>query len=388
MNKNFKLLSTLIKDVNKSSLKKSTSVSFGFNDPDTWISTGSYALNYIISKDFNAGIPLGKVSVFAGESGAGKSYIVSGNIARNAQKQGIHVVMIDTENALDDQWLTPLGVNTSPEALTKVNMAKIDDVSYYISEFVKGYRSAFGDVPKEERLKVLFIVDSLGMLLTQTNIDQFTKGDLKGDMGSKPKQLKALVTNCVNMFGDLNIGLVATNHTYDSQDMFDPDPKVSGGSGFVYASSMMIAMGKHKLKIDEDGNKTTKVQGIRAKCKIMKSRYNKPFEEVELLIPYNTGMNPYSGLFTLFLNEGLLVRSGNSYIYVDTETGNEIKHFEKGWNRNDGGCLDLVMKQFKEHPIIKAKEKTFEYQDEDFGTDIDLDNVDDIPDDEIKDVVE
>jgi len=77
-------------------------MSIGYNDPTDWISTGNFALNYLISGDFNKGIPLGKVTVFAGESGAGKSYICSGNIVKNAQDQGIFVVLIDSENALDE----------------------------------------------------------------------------------------------------------------------------------------------------------------------------------------------------------------------------------------------------------------------------------------------
>lgn len=74
--KNTAGLASIIKN-SASSIKKMTGVSIGFHDPDTWISTGNYALNYLISGDFNGGIPLGKVTVFAGESGAGKSYIVS-----------------------------------------------------------------------------------------------------------------------------------------------------------------------------------------------------------------------------------------------------------------------------------------------------------------------
>ena len=334
------------------SVKKNTGVSVGFHDPDTWISTGNFALNYRISGDFEKGIPLGKVTVFAGESGSGKSFIVSGNIAREAQKQGIHVVMIDTENALDDKWLTDLGVDTSEDCLTKVNMAMIDDVAKYIGTFIKGYRDAYDDVPKEERLKVLFIVDSLGMLLTPTEVDQFEKGDMKGDMGRKAKQLKALITNLVNTIGALNIGLVCTNHTYASQDMFDPDPKVSGGSGFVYASSILVAMGKLKLKEDEEGNKTSDVAGIRAKCKVMKTRYNKPFEDVEIKIPYSSGMNPRSGLLDMFEKYKLITQSGNSLIYVDIDTGEQIKKFRKAWIRNEDNCLDLVMAQFSRHPLI------------------------------------
>lgn len=349
--KNISALSNIIKSSTKS-IKSLTGVSIGFHDPDTWVSTGNFALNYRISGDFNKGIPLGKVTVFAGESGSGKSFIVSGNIAREAQKQGIFVVMLDSENALDDKWLTDLGVDTSPEKLLKINVSMIDHVGKFTSDFIKGYRNDFEDTAREERPKVLFIVDSLGMLLTPTEIDQFEKGDMKGDMGRKAKQLKALVTNCVNSFGDLNIGMVCTNHTYASQDMFDPDPKVSGGSGFVYASSILVAMGKLKLKEDEDGNKTSDVAGIRAKCKVMKTRYNKPFEDVEIKIPYSTGMNPRSGLLDMFEKYKLITQSGNSLVYVDIDTGEQIKKFRKAWIRNDDNCLDLVMAQFERHPLI------------------------------------
>ena len=311
----------------------------GFNDPTDWVSTGNYALNYLISGDFHKGIPLGKVTVFAGESGAGKSYICSGNLVKNAQEQGIYVVLVDSENALDEKWLKALGVDTSEEKLLKLNMAMIDDVAKTITEFMKEYKAM------EERPKVLFVVDSLGMLLTPTDVNQFEAGDMKGDMGRKPKALTALVRNCVNTFGSYNVGLVATNHTYASQDMFDPDDKISGGQGFIYASSIVVAMKKLKLKEDEDGNKISEVRGIRAACKIMKTRYAKPFESVQVKIPYETGMNPYSGLVDMSEAKGLLKKDGNRLSFT-TSDGEIIKYYRKEWERNEEGCLDKVMTDF------------------------------------------
>jgi len=322
----------------KSITKSIEGLSIGFNDPTDWVSTGNFALNYLISGEFNRGIPLGKVTVFAGESGAGKSYICSGNLVKAAQAQGIYPILIDTENALDEDWLKALGVDTSEDKLLKLNMAMIDDVAKTITEFVAEYKT----MPEETRPKVLFVLDSLGMLLTPTDVNQFQAGDMKGDMGRKPKALTALVRNCVNMFGSLNIGLVATNHTYASQDMFDPDDKISGGQGFIYASSIVVAMKKMKLKEDEDGNKISEVKGIRAGCKIMKTRYAKPFESVQVKIPYETGMNPYSGLTDLFEGKGLLKKEGNSLVYV-TKDGEIIKQFRKAWERNDNGSLDTIM---------------------------------------------
>ena len=329
----------------KTITKSIEGVSIGFNDPTDWVSTGNFALNYLISGDFNRGIPMGKVTVLAGESGAGKSFIASGNLVRNAQQQGIYVILIDTENALDEAWLHALEVDTSEEKLLKLNMAMIDDVAKMISEFVKEYRV----LPEIERPKVLFVLDSLGMLLTPTDVNQFEAGDLKGDMGRKPKALTALVRNCVNMFGDLNIGLVATNHTYASQDMFDPDDKISGGQGFIYASSIVIAMRKLKLKEDEDGNKISEVKGIRSACKIMKTRYAKPFESVQIKIPYETGMNPHSGLVDLFEGKGLLKKEGNSLVYTLSD-GEIIKQFRKAWERNENESLTKVMKDITDNP--------------------------------------
>lgn len=312
-------------------------LSIGFNDPTDWISTGSYALNYLISGDFYKGVPLGKVTVLAGDSGAGKSYIASGNIVRNAQDQGIYVVLIDSENALDEAWLQALNVDTSADKLLKLNMAMLDDAAKTISLFMKDYKA----LAEEDRPKVLFVIDSLGMMMTPTELNQFDAGDMKGDMGRKAKALKALVANCVNMFGSYNVGLVATNHTYASQDMFDPDDKISGGQGFIYASSIVIAMKKLKLKEDEDGNKTSKVNGIRAACKVMKTRYAKPFESVQIKIPYETGMDPYSGLVDIFEAKGILVKQGNRLRYL-TKTGEEMIEFRKNWT---GDKLDLVMKE-------------------------------------------
>tara|TARA_B110000240_G_scaffold183811_1_gene217856 strand:- start:151 stop:915 length:765 start_codon:yes stop_codon:yes gene_type:complete len=222
-------------------------------------------------------------------------------------------------------------------------MSMIDDVAKTISMFMKDYKA----LPDGERPKVLFVIDSLGMMLTPTDVNQFEAGDMKGDMGRKPKALTSLVRNTVNMIGSYNVGMVCTNHTYASQDMFDPDDKISGGQGFIYASSIVVAMRKLKLKEDEDGNKISQVMGIRAACKVMKTRYSKPFESVQVKIPYETGMNPYSGLTDLFEQKGFLKKSGNmlSYIAVD---GTETKQFRKAWDRNNNGCLDLIMANYNE----------------------------------------
>jgi hypothetical protein len=139
--------------------------------------------------------------------------------------------------------------------------------------------------------------------------------------------------------------------------MFDPDDKISGGQGFIYASSIVVAMKKLKLKEDEDGNKVSEVNGIRAACKIMKTRYSKPFEGVQVKIPYTTGMSPHSGLVDLAEKKGILKKDGNRLAFV-TSDGEIIKQFRKAWESNEEGCLDQVMADFANQKETVSTEDT------------------------------
>lgn len=333
-------------------------ISVGFNDPTTWIDTGCYALNYMISEDFFKGIPLeGKFTMLAGESGSGKSFIASANCVRYCQEHDIFPILIDTENGLDDSWLTSLGVDTEEgydkvtgetnkkePKIMRIAASKVDDIAKILSEVIENYKEQHDGKPRNEKPKMLFVIDSLGMAITPTEVDQFDKGDMKGDLGRKAKQMTALIRTSMSKIAAENIGIIATNHTYASQDMFKPDAVIAGGQGIVYASSVIISMEQRKLKEDEEGNKTTEVQGIRSAVHVRKSRYAKPFEKVEIRIPYETGMSPYSGLFDLFEKKKILASNGSKYSYKSLLNGTEVFNKKKKEIKNED--LDLIMEQF------------------------------------------
>ena len=79
----------------------------------------------------------------------------------------------------------------------------------------------------------------------------------------------------------------------------------------------------------------------------MKTRFAKPFESVQIKIPYEEGMNPYSGLTDFFEAQGVITKTGNKLEYISKETGEVFKEFRKGWERNENGCLDVVMAEFE-----------------------------------------
>jgi hypothetical protein len=131
--------------------------------------------------------------------------------------------------------------------------------------------------------------------------------------------------------------------------MYDRDDVISGGSGFLFAASIIVSMNKLKLREDELGNKISTVAGIRAKIKCVKTRYAKPFESVEVLIPYAKGMDRYSGLFDLF-EKTVFVKEGNRYKYTSND-GIEHKLFRKHMTPE---FLSMVMAEWSDAKIVQA----------------------------------
>ena len=85
----------------------------------------------------------------------------------------------------------------------------------------------------------------------------------------------------------------------------------------------------------------------------MKTRYAKPFEDIEVQIPYETGMSPYSGMFDLLEKRNLIKKEGNRYTYVDLD-GKEHKYFRKEWNKKENGILDTVMIEWSKQATLRA----------------------------------
>jgi len=336
--------------------KKLPEISIGLGRVEKWISTGNYALNYRISGDFFKGIPLGKVTMFAGESGTGKSYIVSGSLVKHALKNNCSVILFDTEGAIDRDWLERIGLDErdldDENRLMKFAVSHINHVSHIVSHIIKEYKENFKE-NRERMPDLLIIIDSIGMLKTPELIEQFEKGDMKGDMGRRAKVLKDFVQNVVSSIADTNIGMVVTNHVYDSMDIFHPSKKISGGHSFIYASSIVVEMAKKVLK-----NEEKKADRIHVDCVVSKTRFTRPYQKISFEIPFDAPLDPYSGLFDLFKDDGIVERNGNRYVYTTAE-GEEIKMFEKDFVANKE-LLEKIMIEVMNGKTTKTANKYIE----------------------------
>ena len=275
--------------------------------PRYWYSTGNYVLNKIISGSFFKGVPQGRVTNLAGSSGAGKSFLAA-NLVRSAQQSGAYCLVIDSENALDDEFMGKIGVDVT-DNYQYAEVTTIQQVIEVVSSFLKGYKKEYGEV--EDAPQLFILIDSLDMLMTVTEEDNYGKGIQKGDQGQRNKQLKAMLRSFVQDIKKLNVAMVVTSQVYKNQDVTNGEGLWIVSDAVKYAASQIILLSKLKLK-DESG-KAGMFSGIRMKAEGYKTRFTKPFQNVTIEVPYETGMDPHSGLLDVAVELGALIKKGGWY---------------------------------------------------------------------------
>jgi recombination protein RecA len=281
--------------------------------PRYWWGFGNQAINAVMSGNYTRGIPQGRITGIVGPSGAGKSFLV-GNIIKSAQQDGAIILVVDSESALDDDYMGKIGVDTTAngEYLYK-GVKTVAHVIKVVSTFIKGYREAYGD--GEDAPKVLIAIDSLNMLQTDSSAENYNKGINKGDQGQKAKQIKNMLLDFVQDIKGTNISIIITGHVYKNTDVMNGEGVWIVNDGMKFALSQIVLVTKLKFK-DE---KTKKFEGIQLKVFGYKTRFCKPFQSVTIDLPYDKPMDRYSGLFEIAKTAGLVVKAGNRWHVVDQD---------------------------------------------------------------------
>ena len=293
-----------LKNFNKE-VEKMEGVSGSSQPPRYWFSTGNYVLNKIISGSFFNGLPQGRLLGLAGPAGAGKSFVL-GNIIMNAQKEGAFCLVIDSENALDDSFMTGIGVDINNNYMYK-SITTIPQLTQVVSAFVKGYKNEYGT--DENAPRIVIGMDSLDMLMTETELDQYEKGVTKGDQGQRNKQLKKVLRTFVQDLKGTNISMVVTSQVYRNQDVLNGEGLWIISDAVRYSLSQIVLLTKLKLK--DTGS--SEVKGIRMKCEGYKTRFTKPFQTVTIEVPYESGMDKFSGLLDVAIALGIVEKAGSRY---------------------------------------------------------------------------
>ena len=266
-------------------------------DVDTFVDTGSYVFNSLLSGSLYGGLPSNKITAIAGESATGKTYFALGMVKQFlADNPESAVIYFESESAISKQMIEDRGIDSNRMVIVPV---------VTVQEFRKQAISILDkylETPKDKRPPMMMCLDSLGMLSTTKEIEDTAEGKETRDM-TRAQVVKGAFRVLTLKLGRAGVPMIVTNHTYDVIGSMFPQKEMGGGSGLKYAASSIIYLSKKKEK------EGTEVVGNIIHCKNAKSRLTVENRVVDVRLSYDSGLDRYYGLLDLALASGIFEKS-------------------------------------------------------------------------------
>lgn len=310
------------------------------SDVDGFIDTGSMIFNSLLSGSLYGGIPNNKIVALAGEAATGKTYFTIGILRQFLEKNTDAVVLyFDTEQAVTSDMFKSRGVD--PNRVAVFPVGTIEEFRHQAVTILDKYL----EEDEKNRKPMMIVLDSLGMLSTEKEMNDTAEGKNVRDM-TRAQVIKSTFRVLTLKLGKAKIPMIMTNHTYAVVGSYVPTTEMGGGTGLKYAASTIVYLSKKKDK-DSDGD----VVGNIINCKLYKSRFTKENKIVSVKLNYDTGLDPYYGLVDVALETGIFKKVSTRIELPDGSTA-----FEKNINDNPEKYFtpevlksleDAVAKEFK-----------------------------------------
>ena len=301
-------------------------------DVDSFVDTGSYIFNALLSGSLYGGLPKNKITAIAGESATGKTYFALGMVKQFLEDNPeAAVIYFESESAISKEMIEDRGIDANRMVIVPV---------VTVQEFRKQAISILDkylETPEDKRPPMAMCLDSLGMLSTTKEIEDTAEGKETRDM-TRAQVVKGAFRVLTLKLGRAGVPMIVTNHTYDVIGSMFPQKEMGGGSGLKYAASSIIYLSKKKEK---DG---TEVIGNIIHCKNAKSRLTVENRIVDVRLNYETGLDRYYGLLDLALASEIFKKSSTR-----VELPNGKTEFAKTINNNpEKFFTDEVMERLEE----------------------------------------
>ena len=271
-------------------------------DVSSFVDTGSYLFNAVVSGSIFGGLPSNKITALAGESSTGKTFFalsVVRNFLNSDPEAGC--IYFESESAISRDMIESRGIPS--DRMVIVPVVTVQEFRQQAIKIIDNYLK----LPEKDRKPMMFVLDSLGMLSTSKEITDTEEGKETRDM-TRAQVVKSIFRVLTLKLGKANVPLLVTNHTYDVVGAYVPMKEMGGGSGLKYAASTIVYLSKSKEK---DG---TAVVGNIIKCETKKSRFTKENSKIETRLFYDErGLDKYYGLLELGEKHGVFERIGNRY---------------------------------------------------------------------------
>ena len=336
-------MSNFLKDMLKASGNEYASIvddGVEGGDVDSFIDTGSYVLNGLLSGSIHGGLPSNKITALAGESATGKTFFLMGMVKNFLDSNpDAGVLYFESESAITKQMVIDRGIDPK-----RMIILPVTTVQEFRTETLR-VLNKYLETPESDRKKMMLCLDSLGMLSTTKEVDDTSEGKETRDM-TRAQVLKAAFRVITLKLGRAKLPMVITNHTYDVVGSMFPTKEMGGGSGLKYAASSIVYLSKRKEK---DG---TEVVGNIIHCKNHKSRLTIENKMVDVRLSYDKGLDRYYGLLDLAEKYNIIKKVSTRY-----ELPDGTKAFGKQINREpEKYFTEDIMNQLED-----ACKKEFKY---------------------------
>ena len=280
-------MSEFLKDITKAIGNDYAELVDNVDDTITFIDTGSYIFNALLSGSINGGLPSNKITALAGESATGKTFFLMGIVKSFLDSNpNAGVIYFESESAITRQMVIDRGID--PKRMVLSQVTTVQEFRTQSLRVLDKYLAT----PEADRQPMFICLDSLGMLSTTKEVEDTAEGKETRDM-TRAQVLKAAFRVLTLKLGRAKVPMVVTNHTYDVVGSMFPTKEMGGGSGLKYAASSIVYLSKRKEK---DG---TEVVGNIIHCKNHKSRLTKENKMVDVKLTYDKGLDKYYGLLEL-----------------------------------------------------------------------------------------
>jgi RecA/RadA recombinase len=274
-------------------------------DVSTFIDSGSYIFNALLSGSIYGGLPANKITAIAGESATGKTFFALGLCKSFLDANpDAGVVYFETESALTKDMIEERGIDGR-----RIVMMPVTTVQEFRTEAIR-IVDKYMEQKEEDRQPLMFVLDSLGMLSTTKEIEDTADGKETRDM-TRSQLVKAAFRVLTLKLGKAKVPMVVTNHTYDQMGTMFPQKVMGGGSGLQYAASTIVFLSKKK---DKEG---TEVVGNIIHCKLNKSRLTKENSMVDVSLKYKGGLSRWYGLLELAEEAGIFKKVATRFELPD-----------------------------------------------------------------------
>ena len=331
---------SFIKDLVKSTGNEYASVvsdGVAAGDVDSFIDTGSYIFNALLSGSLKGGLPKNKITALAGESATGKTFFALGMVKQFLEDHPeAAVIYFESESALTKDMIEERGIDSN-----RIVIVPVVTVQEFRNQSLS-ILDKYLETDESERPPMMFCLDSLGMLSTTKEIEDTAEGKETKDM-TRAQITKGAFRVLTLKLGRAKVPMIVTNHTYDVIGSMFPQKEMGGGSGLKYAASSIIFLSKRKEK---DG---TEIVGNIIHCKNAKSRLTVENRMVDVRLTYDKGLDRYYGLLDLALAFDVFKKQGTRVLLPTgkTEYGKTINNNpEKYFTEEVMADLEVVVNEY------------------------------------------